>query len=172
MMPLRGYQKSLTQKVASAYIAVKAALSHSGVRDYPDFQDINEILCHEDELIEPYSSFIESLGNRRVTLMCILSLYADIQCHYSRTMGIRLNDVQKQRRTALSSFGRNPQYLDRMDFLFKHCIEQPDGSFLIPKQRVDYRKRQMQTLYAELSEPEKDEDRNRVDRLKEVAKPS
>jgi len=55
-----------------------------------------------------------------------------------------------------------------MEFLFGWCSEQPDGSMVIPAQRVEHWRRQMRTRYAELSEGEKDEDRDQVDRLKMV----
>ena len=58
-----------------------------------------------------------------------------------------------------------------MDYLFSVCKEYGDGSMVIPKDKVERWKRQIDTPYYELSEPEKDSDRNiAFDVLKDIQK--
>jgi len=58
-----------------------------------------------------------------------------------------------------------------MEYLFSVCQEYGDGNMVIPKEKVERWKRQMKTSYSELSEPEKDSDRNvAFDVLKVVQK--
>lgn len=49
-----------------------------------------------------------------------------------------------------------------MRYLFSQCSEQRDGSILIPPDKVARWKRQMETAYPDLTEREKQSDRNRV----------
>lgn len=42
------------------------------------------------------------------------------------------------------------------NFLHKSCLENKDGSITIPKEKVELQKKQINTLYEELIEKEKD----------------
>jgi hypothetical protein len=55
-----------------------------------------------------------------------------------------------------------------MEHLFRKCEIHPDGTATIPKWAVDRWKRQIATNYKELSEEEKNSDREEADRYLEV----
>ena len=318
LLPLRSSTKTLLEKVAAARGAVSLALPQSGVGYYPDVLDFDALLSHEDTLLEPYRSFIDSLQARRVALVCLGELirlgsgdcraYAiameialksagitDTCLAYFTELtpgGVNLGDhmlslvyypgdasteggvyildampgsspfwsalplaplisLPEERRAAwldtlperiaralsvsprlerspdeiaswadlLKALGHRripcqgmrlrpniypiivceattPElqvtykegpmsqldeelreelsdeiheiWIGWMEFLFGWCNEQPDGSMVIPAQRVEHWRRQMRTRYAELSEGEKDEDRDQVERLRIV----
>lgn len=52
--------------------------------------------------------------------------------------------------------------------VFSLCDERPDGSYVIPARRARVWKRMLSTDYADLTEEEKDGDRNQVDRYWEL----
>ncbi|MCL4535296.1 MAG: hypothetical protein M1370_09090 [Bacteroidetes bacterium] len=52
-----------------------------------------------------------------------------------------------------------------MIYLFDQCIVNKDGSLTIPAHLVDHWRRQANTQYASLSEPEKEADRDEVRRI-------
>jgi uncharacterized protein with von Willebrand factor type A (vWA) domain len=52
-----------------------------------------------------------------------------------------------------------------MDHLFRQCETGPNESVIIPKHFVQRWHRQLNTPYAELTEPEKDSDREQADRI-------
>lgn len=54
--------------------------------------------------------------------------------------------------------------------VFSKCIINPDGSFTIPKEFVDRWIRQINTNYKDLSEPEKDSDREEAIKIIECIK--
>lgn len=55
-----------------------------------------------------------------------------------------------------------------MRYMFSICIQNEDGSMKIPATRVERWKRQMDTKYNDLSESEKDSDREQADKILEV----
>ena len=55
-----------------------------------------------------------------------------------------------------------------MDYLFNQCQEYPDGSMMIPAEKALHWQRQLNTPYAELTEREKDSDRDQADKVLEV----
>jgi len=52
-----------------------------------------------------------------------------------------------------------------MGYLFSKCVENNDGSVTIPVWAVERWKRQMNTLYINLPDSEKESDRDEVDEL-------
>jgi uncharacterized protein with von Willebrand factor type A (vWA) domain len=52
-----------------------------------------------------------------------------------------------------------------MDYLFMKCETQPNGSYNIPKEFVERWERQIETKYKDLTEKEKDSDREQADKL-------
>ncbi len=52
-----------------------------------------------------------------------------------------------------------------MTYLFNVCIQNEDGSYTIPVEKVSRWQRQMKTQYEDLTEAEKDSDREQADRL-------
>jgi len=56
------------------------------------------------------------------------------------------------------------QWSGWMEYLFSKCTSNADGTMTIPKWAVDRWKRQCDTLYADLSEEEKDSDRAEADK--------
>ena len=51
-----------------------------------------------------------------------------------------------------------------MKYLFSLCKKNEDGNYIIPKEKVDRWKRQIDTPYNKLSKSEKNSDREQVDR--------
>lgn len=58
-----------------------------------------------------------------------------------------------------------------MNYLFSVSVAQPDGSVLIPLAQVVRWVKQVATNYEDLSEKEKDSDREQADKVLKVAKP-
>ncbi len=56
------------------------------------------------------------------------------------------------------------RWADWQRYLHGLCVTNPDGSLTIPVDRVRWWERQIATPYADLSEQEKDSDREQVDR--------
>ena len=56
------------------------------------------------------------------------------------------------------------RWADWQKYMHSLCTKNDDGSLTIPKKSVDQWERQIRTSYAELSEMEKDSDREQVDR--------
>ena len=52
-----------------------------------------------------------------------------------------------------------------MSYLFRISIQNEDGTYTIPADKVEQWKRQIQTLYSELSEQEKEGDREQADKV-------
>lgn len=71
LLPLRSSTGTLLERVGAARGAVSRAFPRSGVGYYPDVLDFDALLSHEDTLLEPYRSFIDSLHARRVALVCL-----------------------------------------------------------------------------------------------------
>ena len=64
------------------------------------------------------------------------------------------------------------QWSGWMKYLFSKSIQNPDGSVTIPLWAVDRWKRQIDTRYSELSEEEKQSDRNEADRVLKIVSAS
>lgn len=52
-----------------------------------------------------------------------------------------------------------------MRYVFRVCQENSDGSFTIPAEKANKWIRQIETSYSELSESEKDSDREQADKI-------
>lgn len=52
-----------------------------------------------------------------------------------------------------------------MKYLFSKCTVDPSGNYVIPKELVDRWQRQLNTSYADLSEREKESDRDEVRKI-------
>jgi len=61
-------------------------------------------------------------------------------------------------------------WVNWMKYLFSTCTENPDGSFVIPADKARRWHGQIATPYQELSEAEKDSDREQADRILEILK--
>lgn len=73
-------------------------------------------------------------------------------------------------REKLASYAHK-QWSGWMDYLFSKCvnpIEADTGTVIIPKWAVERWKRQIETPYEELSEPEKESDRKEADGMLEI----
>lgn len=55
-----------------------------------------------------------------------------------------------------------------MAYLFSQCEEGPDGTVIIPQDKADRWWRQAVTVYANLSEQEKESDREQADKILKV----
>ncbi len=73
--------------------------------------------------------------------------------------------TEKNLREQLASL-EHDQWAGWMKWLFEHTgTDNPDGSFEIRASSVKRWKRQMNTIYADLSEKEKDSDREEADKV-------
>lgn len=63
------------------------------------------------------------------------------------------------------------RWADWMRYLFSKCEHRPDGSVVIPAGLAERWQRQVYTPYCDLSEPEKQSDRDEVDRYWHLVKP-
>lgn len=72
-------------------------------------------------------------------------------------------------REKLASYAHK-QWSGWMEYLFSKCVNpiEPDGTAIIPKWAVKRWKRQIETPYEELSEPEKESDRKEADGMIEI----
>jgi len=52
-----------------------------------------------------------------------------------------------------------------MNYLFSVCQENPDGTFLIPADKAERWHAQMATSYSDLTESEKDSDREQAEKI-------
>lgn len=62
------------------------------------------------------------------------------------------------------------QWVGWMNYLFEKSIESGDGSVTIPADMVDRWKRQINTPYADLSDSEKESDREIADKVLRILK--
>ncbi|NLH46836.1 MAG: hypothetical protein GX451_12045 [Acholeplasmataceae bacterium] len=62
------------------------------------------------------------------------------------------------------------QWVGWMNYLFEKSIESGDGSVTIPAEMVDRWKRQINTPYADLSDSEKESDREIADKVLRILK--
>ena len=61
-------------------------------------------------------------------------------------------------------------WADWQEYLFSRCTKNEDGSMTIPKDLVQRWQRQIDTPYKDLTEQEKQSDRDQIEKLKPVLK--
>jgi hypothetical protein len=129
-----------------------------------------EAWCHN--IPYPKGSVIRFLND--VSGECLEKTVADVRLFYfqqndKRMVGLEyvLDNSSTQEGQFLEQVADlcHEQWVGWMEYLFSKTSKNPDGTRTIPAWAVSRWQRQMSTLYADLSEPEKDSDRAEADRF-------
>ena len=106
----------------------------------------------------------------RILRLCRLPQIV-VYAYTLRLIAAGYNHVRGTMREKLAALAHR-QWSGWMKYLFSKSIQNPDGSVTIPLWAVDRWKRQIDTRYSELSEEEKQSDRNEADRVLKIVSAS